>query len=227
VFGVTLTLALVVLGLCLAARRGLARVYERHPLAACVLMMAGAPTRDASQNFQTANDEHRVTMGTYHVGPNNANVRSQRFVKRDGDDGKVTVTAAGDLPIGYLTHGQVDDSTPSTWGPGEVKTGEDFATDDKVKVERGQGWMVPVTIEDSTGTVNAGDALTTAANGKVKGADALSVAVPNGTTNVQSTSAQPDLTESGGLPPQPIVAYANETADPGGGDVEIMAVLAI
>lgn len=228
-FGTLLTLVLVVFGLCMAVRHGLARCYKRHPIAAAILLMAGAPTLDANQQFQTANEEHRIELGTFDVGTNNTNVRSQRFVTPDGSDTEVTVTATGELPLGYLEYGLRDSSTPSAFGPGEIKTSEDFATGDVVKITRGYGYMVPVTLEGGTSNVTqAGEPLTTGANGKLKLASDLSVAVPAGTTTVQSTAAQPDLNETGGVPPEPVVAYANESADPSGGsDQEIMAMLAI
>lgn len=192
------------------------------------LAMAGGPTRDTSDGqFQTENNHLRARVGDYKVGSSNSGVRSARFVKRDSDDHTVIATTAGDTPLGYLETGQVDNSTPSTFGPGEWQTGSDFAEDDLVNVSRGPGYCVPVVVEDSSGTVNAGDPLTTGASGKLKGQSALSVAVPSGTTTVQSTAAQPDLTESGGTLPEPLVAYASETGDPSGGDVEIMAYLAI
>jgi hypothetical protein len=227
-FGITLTLALVFLGLCLAARRGLARIYERHPLAACVLLMAGAPTLDANQQFQTANEEHRVEVGTFDVGTTNTGVRSQRFVTRDGSDTEVTVTSTGDVALGYLEYGSKDASANPTFGPGEIKKDEDFATGDSVKITRGYGYMVPVTLEGGTSAVTASDPLTTGASGKLKAAGDLAVSVPAGTTTVQSTAAQPDLTESGAIPPEPVQAYAMESGDPSGGaDAEIFAMLAI
>jgi hypothetical protein len=143
-------------------------------------------------------------------------------------DTEVTVTSTGDVALGYLEYGSKDASANPTFGPGEIKKDEDFATGDSVKITRGYGYMVPVTLEGGTSAVTASDPLTTGASGKLKAAGDLAVSVPAGTTTVQSTAAQPDLTESGAIPPEPVQAYAMESGDPSGGaDAEIFAMLAI
>ena len=49
-------------------------------------------------------------------------------------------------------------------------------------------------------------------NGKAREANNLSVSVPAGATPVASTSAQPNLTEAGSIPPESINGYAMDAA---------------
>lgn len=58
-------------------------------------------------------------------------------------------------------------------------------------------------------------------NGRVAAASKIAVTVPSGATNVTSTSAQPDLTESGSIPPDGLVGKALEAA----GDGETLTIL--
>ena len=49
-------------------------------------------------------------------------------------------------------------------------------------------------------------------NGKAREANSLSISVPAGATAVTSTSAQPNLTEAGSIPPESINGYAMDAA---------------
>ena len=62
------------------------------------------------------------------------------------------------------------------------------------------------------GAINQFTYVKPAANGQVEAAAKIAVAVPAGATTVPSTAAQPDLTESGSIPPDGLVGYALDAA---------------
>lgn len=64
----------------------------------------------------------------------------------------------------------------------------------------------------AAGTISQFSYVKPAANGQVDAASKISVAVPSGGTTVTSTAAQPDLTESGSIPPDGLAGYALDAA---------------
>jgi len=61
-----------------------------------------------------------------------------------------------------------------------------------------------------------------AANGRVEAAAKMAVAVPSGATTVTSTAAQPDLTESGSIPPDGLVGLTLDAASNAGDVITIL-----
>jgi hypothetical protein len=128
------------------------------------------------------------------------------------------VNTAGNIPLGWVTQRIKD---------GDNTNDADYAVADVLKVVRGAGAIIAAVLENGSSAVVPGDALTTGANGTLKKATALSATVPAGATAVTSSSAQPAMTMAGGIPPQPIVAYAMESADPSSAEVFAAVMLAI
>lgn len=91
-----------------------------------------------------------------------------------------------------------------------------------------KGPIVVVATLASGNNVDKGAALVCAANGKLKAAADIAVSVPEGSTNVTSNAAQPDLTEIGSIPPYGvIVGFAEESVDASAEDKPIMVRLVI
>ena len=141
---------------------------------------------------------------------NATNMYAGRVVKKGTTDADMVVGTAGCNPIGVLG-----------WEQTNAKHRPTLITDlyliNALAAVLSGPMIVPLLL--STDTVVKGDALVAGADGKVRKAAAITVTVPAGGTNVTSTSAQPDLTEAGSLPPGgPIIAYAEESQDASGGD---------
>lgn len=187
-------------------------------LVALLLSMALGPPSAASSNRNLIGNAHlNAPVGDFKV-KTTADVRAHRVVVMDTTAKEIKAAPTGVVPLGWATQRIKD---------GEIKTDADYAAADVLKVERGPGTIRQAVLASGTSAVNPGDPLTCAGSGKLKKAAALSVTVPAGGTAVTSTAAQPDLTEAGGVPPEPIVAYAMEVSDPTAADKTIAVMSAI
>jgi len=74
----------------------------------------------------------------------------------------------------------------------------------------------------ANGVINQFTYLKPAANGRVESATKIAVAVPSGATPVTSTAAQPDLTESGSIPPDGLVGSNLDPAAQAGDIITIL-----
>ena len=144
------------------------------------------------------------------------NCYAGRLVKKGTNDDDVVVCGAGEKPGGWLGYEQ----THKQYRPTTVDT--IYKADDQVAVLNGGRFVIVARLANGE-TVSKNDPLVAAANGEVKAASALAVTVPSGATPVTSDAAQPDLTESGSIPPEGmIVAIAEESVDASGGAEDIM-----
>ncbi len=145
-----------------------------------------------------------------------ANMYPGRFVIKDTNDWDIKVAGAGAKNVlGIL---DVE--------PGELKA-TIYDAGDQARVLRGAGVCVVAHLASGQ-NVAKGAALICAANGELTAASDIAVAVPAGATAVTSKSAQPDLAESGSIPPSGIiVGYAAESVDASAEAKDIMVYLAI
>lgn len=182
-------------------------------------MALGPPTAAGANRNLIGNAHLNAPVGDFKV-KTASNVRAHRLVAFDTTAKEIKTAPAGAaaLPLGWVTMRVKD---------GAVLTDADYAVNDVVKVERGPGTIRQAVLLTGTTAVNPGDPLTTAGNGKLKKAVAISVTVPAGATAVTSTAAQPPLTVAGGVPPEPIVAYAMEVSDPAASDKTLAVMSAI
>lgn len=86
-----------------------------------------------------------------------------------------------------------------------------------VNADTGAGNMCPVTVNGialvkSGSIITKGSPVTTDASGRAVPVDNLTVSIPQGSTNVMSSSASPSLLIFGGALPQSIAGYALDSA---------------
>lgn len=144
------------------------------------------------------------------------NLYAGRLVKKGSTDGEIVVNTAAGKAVGWLGY----EGTSDLYKPATVDT--IFTVEAFVPVLKGGNFIINGRLASGQ-SVAKGDPLVAAANGELKAASALAVAVPAGATPVTSDAAQPDLTESGSLPPEGmIVAIAEETVDASAGAKDIM-----
>lgn len=142
------------------------------------------------------------------------NCKPGLFVVKGSSDWQVALAGDGASPLGVL---DADSRYPIA---------QAFPDNFPVKVLKAPA-IVVATLASGNSVVK-GAPLVCGANGKLKAAVALSVAVPAGETPVTSNAAQPNLVEAGSvMPGGPVVAYAEETVDASSGDKPIMVRLVI
>lgn len=137
------------------------------------------------------------------------------LVRGTADDDVVTGTVNGAV-IGWAGY----EDTIKKHRPATVDT--IYLINAQIAVHSGGGFVIVGSLANGQ-NVTKGARLCAAAAGELTAATAITATVPNGTTAVTSTSAQPAMTMAGGLPTQGIVvAIAEESVDATGGAADIM-----
>lgn len=132
--------------------------------------------------------------------------------------GMLVIKGTGDHQVKYAGAGAKNVQGIADYDP-RYKITDAFPEGTSVRVLKGSIVVVATLAENQT--INKGDALIAAASGEVKKGADIAVAVPSGATAVTSTAAQPDLTESGSIPPDGIVVgHAEESVTTGAGETK-------
>jgi len=127
------------------------------------------------------------------------------LVTRDTDDDHFKVCQPTDTPLGWL-------DTSYKYGIGDT-----YEADQPARILKGDIFVRAILAAGEN--VTKGDYLTIAADGRVKKASPL--AVQAGTTSVTSTAANGQILE-GGVPPEIIVAQAEQSVDATAGEAAIV-----
>lgn len=144
-----------------------------------------------------------------------ANMYPGRLVIRDTSDDQISVCGAGGKAIGWLGYEQ----TPKKYRQpvGTETVASIYLVNARVAVLSKPGMILMASVPTGV-TYVKGDRLVAGANGQV--ALALAAAVPNSSTPVTSTSAQPTM--AGPLSTQGIVIAIAEESATSSGDTPIM-----